>query len=59
MMKRDAQRQPEWPMIEAADDRQAILFADAGVSMTVGLPSWSKRDAQCQPEWPMIEAADA
>jgi hypothetical protein len=27
-------------LIEAVKDRQAILFAGAGVSMTVGLPSW-------------------
>jgi hypothetical protein len=59
MMKWDAQCQPERLKLEATDDRQAILFAGAGVSMTVGLPSWSKWDAQRQPDRPMIEAADA
>jgi hypothetical protein len=28
-------------LVRTIRERQAILFAGAGVSMTVGLPSWS------------------
>ena len=37
-------------LVSAIRDRRAILFAGAGVSMTVGLPSWSTLIAQMAEE---------